>query len=85
VEDWAKRQGSTEGGARHAVPGQFSNDWSEENLRRALLGHWCRFEGWLFFDSHHAGESENVAPGTTANWRATAWELHPVTKIEVLK
>jgi hypothetical protein len=60
-------------------------DWSQETLTRDLTGHWVRFEGWLLFDSAHAAESENTAAGRTNNWRATAWELHPITKIEVLK
>ncbi len=60
-------------------------DWSEETLKRDLIGRWVRFEGWLLFDSQHAGESENIAPATLHNWRATAWEIHPVTQIEVLK
>ncbi len=70
MTDWARSQGI---------------DWSEERLRRDLVGRRCRFEGWLFFDSHHAEESENIAPGRPKNWRATAWEIHPITKIEVIK
>lgn len=60
-------------------------DWSADALRRALTGRFCRFEGWLFFDAGHADESENIAPGRPGNWRATAWEIHPVTRIEVLR
>jgi hypothetical protein len=60
-------------------------DWSEEALRAQLIGHWCEFEGWLFFDTGHAEESENISPGRPANWRATAWEVHPITKITVLR
>lgn len=60
-------------------------DWSAGALRRELLGRLCRFEGWLLFDREHAGESENTAPGARGNWRATAWELHPVTAVEVLR
>jgi hypothetical protein len=60
-------------------------DWSAAALRRELVGRRCRFEGWLLFDREHADESENTAPGATGNWRATAWELHPVTSIEVLR
>jgi len=60
-------------------------DWSAEALGRELTGRRCRFEGWLLFDREHADESENIAPGATGNWRATAWELHPVTAIEVLR
>ena len=67
-QEWARHQGW---------------DWSEETLRGELLGHWCSFEGWLFYDSLHAGEAENTAPGQPGNWRATAWEIHPVTKFEI--
>ena len=70
MEDWAERQGW---------------NWSAGALRSNLLGRRVRFEGWLFFDSSHAGESENIAPGRPGNWRATAWEIHPVTKFEILE
>lgn len=70
LEDWAARQGL---------------DWSEAALRRDLAGRRCRFEGWLFFDAGHAGEAENAAPGREGNWRATAWEIHPVTRIEAAR
>jgi hypothetical protein len=60
-------------------------DWSLETLKRNLTGRRVHFEGWLFFDSSHAAESENTAPGSANNWRATAWELHPITRIEILK
>lgn len=60
-------------------------DWSAATLRQELVGRRCRFEGWLLFDREYADESENTAPGARGNWRATAWELHPVTSIEVLK
>ena len=60
-------------------------DWTEETLQRELVGHWCEFEGWLYFDAGHAEESENVSTGKPDNWRATAWELHPVTKITVIR
>jgi len=69
-QDWATSQGI---------------DWSAETLQRQLIGHWCEFEGWLYFDVGHDEESENVAPGKADNWRATAWEIHPVTKITVIR
>ena len=34
-------------------------------------------------DGEHADEAENTRPGRARNWRATAWEVHPVTGIEV--
>ena len=60
-------------------------DWSEATLRRELLGHWCYFEGWLFFDTEHAAESENTAAKGPSNWRATAWEIHPVTYLRIIR
>jgi hypothetical protein len=69
MRDWAKGQGM---------------DWSHAALARDLKGRRCRFEGWLLFDLNHADESENTTPGSPSNWRATAWEIHPVTRINVL-
>ncbi len=60
-------------------------DWSADALRKGLVGRRCRFEGWLLFDRAHADDSENTAPGARGNWRGTAWEIHPVTSIEVLE
>jgi len=70
LRDWAMAQGM---------------DWSAETLQAQLIGHWCEFEGWLYFDAGHAEESENVAAHNPENWRATAWEIHPVTKIAVIR
>ena len=70
LRDWATGQGV---------------DWSEQTLQQQLVGHWCEFEGWLYFDAGHAEESENAAPNRAGNWRATAWEIHPVTKITVVR
>ena len=70
LRDWATQQGL---------------DWSEKTLQAQLIGHWCEFEGWLYFDVGHDEESENIAPNNPKNWRATAWELHPVTKITVVR
>lgn len=70
IRDWAKGQGW---------------DWTTATLARELIGHWCEFQGWLLFDVGHDEESENTNPGGDKNWRATAWELHPVTAIRVIK
>lgn len=70
IRDWAAQQGM---------------DWSEEALQTQLLNHWCEFEGWLNFDVNHDEESENTSPRRPANWRATAWEIHPITKITVIR
>lgn len=70
MREWAARQGW---------------DWSEASLGRLLVGRRCRVEGWLLFDTEHEGEAENTAPGRALNWRATSWEIHPVTRVEVLE
>jgi hypothetical protein len=60
-------------------------DWSAETLKRSLVGKWVRVEGWLFYDSEHAKESANTFKEGSDLWRATAWEIHPVTKIEIVR
>jgi hypothetical protein len=56
-------------------------DWSSGALRRDLVGKQCRFDGWLLWDQSHEDQAENSRPGYYGNWRATAWEIHPVTAI----
>ena len=70
LHDWAAAQGI---------------DWSERTLQAQLVGRWCEFEGWLYFDVGHAEDSENISPGKSENWRGTAWEIHPITKITVMR
>jgi len=59
-------------------------DWSTAALRQLLEGNCAEFTGWMFWDKHHRGDAENTDPGGTNNWRATAWEVHPVTAIRVV-
>jgi hypothetical protein len=59
-------------------------DWSIHAVEAAIEGHFVRVRGWLFFDSEHRGQAENTAPGNASNWRATAWELHPVTAFTIV-
>lgn len=63
---------------------QRGEDWSTSSLRDHVQGRWVRVTGWLLFDSEHAGQSLNTAPGRSRDWRATAWEIHPVTSLEVV-
>jgi hypothetical protein len=61
-------------------------DWSTENLAQKIERQRVRISGWMFFDEDHAQESENTAfreRNKRNIWRATAWEIHPVTSIEV--
>jgi hypothetical protein len=62
-------------------------DWTTEALKQNLKGHMVRIQGWLFYDGSH--ETENFADDPKdeigrANWRATCWEIHPITFIEVI-
>jgi len=59
-------------------------DWSTATLQHTIEHHWITVSGWLFSDSEHKNVAENTAPGGDTNWRATVWELHPVTKIAVV-
>jgi len=58
-------------------------DWSTDTLHQTLLGHWVRVTGWLFWDYEHANASEHTAQRRSSVWRATAWEIHPVTAIKI--
>jgi hypothetical protein len=59
-------------------------DWETSTLKRTINGRCVRISGWMLFDSEHKGQAENTAPGNSADWRATAWEIHPITSLEVL-
>ncbi len=63
---------------------QDSVDWSTATLQQTLEGHWAKVRGWLMFDSEHKAQSENTRPGGDGNWRATAWEIHPITAITII-
>jgi hypothetical protein len=83
----AMRKGAakTESVVVEVTPNFQTAGWSEKTLQAQLVGRWCEFEGWMYFDAGHAEESENISPGKPDNWRATAWEIHPVTKIAVIR
>ncbi len=59
-------------------------DWSMRAIRAKYVQRTVTIRGWLFFNSDAAARSVNTAPlagvGVT---RATAWEIHPVTAIEL--
>jgi len=60
-------------------------DWSTDALKKTLKGKWVRVRGWMLYDRHYEDQSENSHPGGSKNWRASAWEIHPVISIEILK
>lgn len=62
-------------------------DWTTSVLRPRIKDQWVEFEGWLFWDLDHEDEARNTDPRDregARNWRASAWEIHPVTNIRVL-
>lgn len=60
-------------------------DWSTPTLEQSLPRHQVRVRGWLLFDFEHRGKAENTAPGNSTNWRATVWEIHPITALEIIQ
>jgi hypothetical protein len=65
------------------------NDWSTATLQGrggadGIVGKWVRITGWLFFDDIHVKIAENTNPGGPHNVRATCWEIHPITALQVL-
>lgn len=58
-------------------------DWSTPALRNAFDQRHVRVTGWLFYDGEHENASENIKH-RPHNWRATCWEVHPVTDIQVI-
>jgi hypothetical protein len=67
-----------------SIMAQQGVDWSSAALRDTLHGRWVRVRGWMLFDADSKDESENTAPGHGGNWRWTAWEVHPITSIELV-
>jgi len=43
-----------------------------------------RVYGYLMYDFEHTGNSVNYCKSCRLVWRKTCWEIHPVTKIELL-
>jgi hypothetical protein len=65
----------------------IGNDWSTTKLKSTLKNNWVKFSGWLYYDDEHHRETWQVDPNNVIgknNWRATAWEVHPVLGIELL-
>lgn len=56
-------------------------NWSTANLKSALMGHKIMVVGWMMLDKEHCNASENTNPGGAHNWRATCWEIHPVSAL----
>lgn len=60
-------------------------DWSTDTIKSTFMNQWVKVTGWLFFDDEHKSSAENTHPGNASNWRATSWEVHPITSIELVQ
>ena len=52
-------------------------------VRDQIEGKWVKFTGWLTYDYKHRGNASNRKKSGNI-WRATAWEVHPVTAFKVV-
>ena len=53
------------------------------SVKAAITNKWVKFTGWPTYDYKHRSNARNIKK--TGNiWRATAWEVHPVTKFKVV-
>ncbi len=59
-------------------------DWSTPGLKSKILNHYVKVRGWMFYDAEHEHQAENTEPDGDSNWRATAWEVHPITDIQIV-
>jgi hypothetical protein len=63
----------------------FKPEWVFKSVA-ALIGRQVKVTGQLLFDNEHSIPSQNCGlPGANLAtcWRASAWELHPVTQFLV--
>jgi hypothetical protein len=67
-----------------ALMRQRGSDWSTPALRRGLLGRWIEVTGWLLYDREHEANAVNTHRGAGKVWRATVWEVHPISALRVL-
>jgi len=58
-------------------------NWSTDALKAKIRHKWIRVRGWLLFDIEHIGNAEHTNPGGKKIWRATVWEIHPITSIQL--
>lgn len=59
-------------------------DWSTSALKGSILHKWVKVRGWMLFDSQHTANATNTNPDDSSLWRATCWEIHPVSGLDVV-
>ncbi|CAN7475084.1 hypothetical protein [Mesorhizobium caraganae] len=63
------------------IAGLNGLDWSHGNLKH-YEGSCLEIEGNLFWDDDHQGTDRNTSNPNNGIWRATLWEVHPITSIQ---
>ncbi len=61
---------------------------SNTTLLNTLRRHKVKITGWLLFDTEHVTDAFNTDPGELFykdNNRATVWEIHPITSLEIIE
>jgi hypothetical protein len=70
-------------------------DWSTATLKdkdgsMGILHKTIKVQGWLFYDFSHETDAfsydpeDKIGGEKRKNWRASCWEVHPITNIEIL-
>jgi hypothetical protein len=66
-----------------------------KKVENQIKNKWVKFEGWMMYDTFHVNASKSTMPNQKTcpndgqqhpkcNWRATPWEVHPVTAYTVV-
>jgi hypothetical protein len=84
VFDAAHRMFAVVSPARRRVMTKSGEDWTTRSLRAQFLHRYVAVTGWLLFDFEAASQALNTAENAGPSIvRATAWEIHPATGIEL--
>ncbi len=67
--------------AKMAAAGQ---DWSTATLKATIKHKWVKVRGWLLWDIEHVQNASHTNPDGSNVWRATCWEIRPITSITVV-
>src|SRR5207245_3188638 len=70
-------------------------DAMKQAVTNQIGGKWVKFSGWMLYDFIHANASKSTSPNQptcpndgqmhpNCNWRATPWEVHPVTAYTIV-
>jgi hypothetical protein len=58
-------------------------NWTTPSLQQQFLHQYVAVTGWLCYDSQHWQNAANTNQDGDDVWRQTAWEIHPITAIEI--